>query len=309
MAEMAKIAPAAPPPPRKRVAGLLGVLVFGLVFAAMTAAAAPWLFSTNVLQKDVLAQIRQTTGLIAVSQGHSVFVVLPQPHISIEDIRFADPSGALQIDAKYLKGYLRVTSLLRGRLEISSATLGAPQIAIDLDNGPMPSDSAIGRAAKAKSSSPQADSADEARLGVVSLVDGSARLTAHAGRPDLLLDAINVTLDWRKLGSAASIAGTARFRGQSANIAAVIERPTELLRGEASPVNIRIDGPALSLSAEGSLARAPEARFMGRFVAAAPSLRKLVETGGYFVDCRRRSRISPSAPRRISAPTARVSPV
>jgi AsmA protein len=284
MAEKATIAPASSPPPRRRAAGLLGVLVFGLVFAGMTAAVAPWLFSTNVLQKDILAQIRQTTGLIAISQGHSVFVVLPQPHISIDDIRFADPSGVLRIDAKYLKGYLRVTSLLRGRLEIASATLGAPQIAIDPDSGPMPSDSAIGRAAKAKPSSPQADFADEARLGVVSLVDGSARLSGHAGRPDLLLDAINLTLDWRKLGSAASIAGTARFRGQSANIAAVIERPTELMRGEPSPLNVRIDGPALSLSAEGSLASAPDARFVGRFVAAAPSLRKLVETGGYFVE-------------------------
>lgn len=284
MAEMATIAPASSPPPRRRITGLLGILAFGFVFAGMTAAAVPWLFSTNVLRQEILAQIRQTTGLVAISQGHGVFVVLPQPHISIEDIRLADPSGALRIDAKYLKGYLRVTSMLRGRLEIASATLGEPRIAADLDGGPMPSDSAIGRAAKAKSSSRQADSADEARLGVVSLIDGSARLTSRIGRSDLLLDAINVTIDWRKLGSAASLVGTMRFRGQSADIAAVVERPTELLRGEQSPLSLKIDGSALSLSAEGTLAGAPGARFIGRFVAAAPSLRKLVETGGYFVE-------------------------
>ncbi len=283
MAEMATT-PASSPAPRRRFSGFLGILAFAVILTAAAAAAAPWLFSTNVLQKDVLAQIRQTTGLIVLSQGHSVFVVLPEPHISIEDIRFADPSGALRIDAKYLKGYLRVTSLLRGRLEIASATLGEPQIAVDLGGRPMPADSAIGRAATAKPASAQADLADAARLGVVSLIDGRARLKSRVGRPDVLLDAINVTVDWRTLGAAARVDGTARFRGQSADIVAVIERPTELLRGEQSPVSLKIDGPALTLSAEGNLASAPEARFIGRLVAAAPSLRKLVETGGYFVE-------------------------
>jgi AsmA protein len=284
MAEMATIAPASSPPPRKRITGLLGILVFGIVLAGMAAAAVPWLFSTNVLRKEVLAQIQQTTGLVAVSQGRSVFVVLPQPHISIEDISFADPSGALRVGAKYLKGYLRVTSLLRGRLEIASATLGEPQIAVDLDDESMPSDSAIGRAARARPASAQAEYADEAWLGVVSLIDGSARLRRRAGSLDLRLEAINATIDWRKLGSAASLEGTLRFRGQSATISALVERPTELLRGEHSPFSLKIDGPALSLSAQGSLASAPEARFTGTFVATSPSLQQLARTGGYFVE-------------------------
>jgi AsmA protein len=283
MTEMATIPPASSPPPRRRITGLIAFLVFALILAGITAAAIPWLFSTNGLRKDILAQIRQTTGLVAVSQGQSVFVILPQPHISIEDIRLADPSGALRIDARYLKGYLRVTSLLRGRLEIAWATLGEPQITIDVDGRPMPSDSAIGRAAEAKSLSPQAGVADEAPLGVVSLFNGGARLTSRLGA-DVLIDGINVTVDWRRLGAAARVAGSLRFRGQDASIAAVVERPTELLRGGQSPLSLRINGPALLLSAEGSLASAPAARFAGRVTAAAPSLRKLVETGGYFAD-------------------------
>ena len=283
MAEMGTIAPAAAPP-RKRIARLLSFLAAGVILAAAIVAAVPWLFSTNVLQKDVLTQIRQTTGLVVLSQGHSVFVVLPQPHISIENIHFADPSGALRIDAKYLKGYLQVTSLLRGRLEIASATLGEPKIEVDLGGTPMPPDSAIGRAAKARPASPQAETADETRLGVVSLIDGRISLRNGGGGQDVVLDAINGTIDWRKLGAAASLQGTASFRGQSADIAAVVERPTELLRGEQSPLSLRIDGPALTLSAAGTLSGAPNARFIGRLVAAAPSLRKLVETGGYFVD-------------------------
>ncbi len=283
MAQMATIASSSPPPRKRITAVITGVAALVILIGA-TIAAVPWLFSTSILRNEIIAQIRQMTGLVAVSQGRAVFVVLPQPHISIDNIRFADPSGALRIDADYLKGYLRVSSLLRGRLEVASATLGSPQMVIDLDGHPMPSDSAIGRAANAKSASPQATSADEARLGVVSLVDGSARLTSKLGDSDVLIDAINVTLDWRKLGSAASIAGTARFRGQSADIAADIARPTELLRGEQSALSLKVEGPALSLSAEGNLASSPKAQFSGRIVASAPSLRKLVETGGYFVE-------------------------
>ena len=284
MAETATIASASAPPPRQRFSRLLSLLVLAAAFVGLGAAAAPWLFSTNALQKNVLAQIQQITGLAAVSQGHSVFVVLPQPHISIDSIKLADPTGALRIEARYLKGYLRVAALLQGRLEIASATLGEPDMAIDLDGRPMPDNSAIGRAAQAKAASPQAGAADEVRLGVVSLVNGRARLTSRLGPAEILIEAINVTVDWRKLGAAASVTGTASFRGESADIAAVIAQPSALLRGEQSPLSLKIEGPALTLTADGNLASAPGARFAGRLAAAAPSLRKLVETGGYFVE-------------------------
>lgn len=271
-------------PPRKRLATLIGACCAVMILIlGMAAAAVPWLFSTNALRQEVIAQIRHMTGLVAISQGRAVFVVLPQPHISIENIRFSDPSGALRIDAEYLKGYLGVVAILRGRLEIASATLGEPKMVIDLDGHPMPSDSAIGRAANAKSASAQATSADEARLGAVSLVNGSARLTNSRGEGDTLIDAINVTVDWRKLGSAASVVGTARFRGQSAGIDAFVDRPADLLRGGRSPVRLKVDGPALTLSAEGDLSSAPTTQFIGRIAASAPSLRQLIETGGYFV--------------------------
>jgi AsmA protein len=284
MTEMATPVSAPSPPTRERIKGWIAFLFFAFLLAGLTAAAIPWLFSTNMLRKEMLAQIRQVTGLAAVSEGHAVFVILPQPHLSIEEIRLADPSGALRIEARYLKGYLRVSSLLRGRLEVAWATLGEPQMTIDLDRRSLPSDSAIGRAAQAKSASPQADVADDARLGVVSIVNGGARLTARLGRADVLIDAINATVDWRRLGSAASVAGTLRFRGQAADIAAVIERPTELMRGGQSDVSLKINGRALTLSAEGRLATGPVATFTGRAAAAAPSLRQLIETGGYFID-------------------------
>ncbi|ACK52207.1 AsmA family protein [Methylocella silvestris BL2] len=281
--EMASIPTVSSRPPRKRGRILLGSLCLLAILLGMTAAAVPWLFSTSALRDGITAQIRQITGLSTLSQGKAVFVVLPQPHISIDAIQFADPSGALRIDAAYLKGYLRVSALLRGQLEIASVTLGEPQMVIDLAGRPMRSDSAIGRAANAKSATPQASSADETRLGVLTLVNGRARLTNSFGDSDAIVEAINVTVDWRKLGASANINGTARFRDQGADISAAIEHPADLMRGGASGLLLKIDSPALSLAAEGSLASGPQAQFAGRVTASAPSLRRLVETGGYFI--------------------------
>lgn len=269
--------------PRRRAARAIGILGGLLLLVGIVAAAAPWAFSTKALRLEIEAQVRQMTGLATVSQGQAVFVVLPQPHISIDDISLTDPSGALRIDARFLKGYLRVSALLRGQLEIAWASLGQPDMVIDLDGRPMPSDSAIGRAANAKSASPQATSADEARLAAVTLVDGRARLKSKLGASDVLIDGINVTLDWRKLGDAARVTGQARFHGETANISAWVRHPTDLLRGGRSALTLNIDGTALSLATEGVLASAPTAQYSGHVVAAAPSIRKLVEWGGYFI--------------------------
>jgi AsmA protein len=283
MAEMAPLASAPSRPSRKRISRALGIFGVLIAFVAIIAVSAPWVFSTKALRDEIVAQIRQMTGLVAISQGKAVFVVLPQPHINIEDIGFTDPSGALAIDARVLKGYFRVAPLFLGRLEIAWASLVQPKMVIDLDGRPLPADSAIGRAAYAKSDSAQAFSADEATLGAVSLINGSARLKSKLATSDILIDAINVTLDWRKLGAAASVTGQARFRGETANIAARIARPSDLLRGGQSAISLQIASPALTLSTEGALASAPRPQYTGHIVASAPSVRKLVESSGYFV--------------------------
>ncbi|MGH6863415.1 MAG: AsmA family protein, partial [Methylocella sp.] len=253
------------------------------ILVAIAAAAAPWAFSNAALRGEIAAQIRHVTGLATISQSRAVFVVLPQPHISIEGVSFADPSGALHIDARYFKGYVRLAPLFAGRIEIASATLGQPDIQIDLDRRPMPLDSVIGRAAVASPAPAEAASADAARLGAVALIDGRARLISKQLSPELAIDAINMTLDWRKLGAAAIVTGQARIRGENAVIAASIASPAELLRGHQSALSLKIDAPSLSLSADGGLASMPKWQFNGRLRAAAPSVRTLMEQAGYFV--------------------------
>src|SRR5262249_30101560 len=154
---------------------------------------------------------------------------------------------------------------------------------IDLDGRPMPPDGVIGRAADASPATAEAALADAARLGVVTLVDGGARLTSKQLSTDLSIDAINMTLDWRKPGAAAIVTGQARISGENAAIAAWIASPAGLLRGQQSALSLKIDAPSFSLSADGGLASMPKWLFNGHIHAAAPSVRTLLDRAGYFV--------------------------
>jgi AsmA protein len=271
------------PPPRRQIPPILYILAGVALLLATAAAMAPWAFSNAALRTEIAAQIRHLTGLAASSQGRAVFVVLPQPHISVEDVSFADPTGALRIDARYFKGYLRLVSLFTGQIEIASATLDKPNIDFNLDGRPKTSNSVIGRAAEAVPATAEAASADAARLGTVRLIDGNARLKGSQLSSDLSIDAINMTMDWPKPGAAAILAGHVSTRGETAAVNAWIANPAALLRGQRSPLSLKIDAPSVSLSADGGLASMPKWQFNGRLHTAAPSLRVLLEQAGYFV--------------------------
>ncbi|MGH6835796.1 MAG: AsmA family protein [Methylocella sp.] len=283
MVESATVVSRPSPPSRKFLSLIICIFAALAVLVAITAAVAPWAFSNAALRSEIAAQIRHVTGLAAISRGRAVFVVLPQPHVSVDGVSFADPSGALRIDAQYFKGYVRLAPLFAGRIEIASATLGQPDIRIDLDGRPMPLDNAIGGAADAAPAPAEAASADAARLGAVTIVDGRARLISKQLSPELAIDAINMTLEWRNPGAAAIVTGQARIRGENAAIAASIASPAELLRGHRSSLSLKIDAPSFSLSADGDLASMPKWQFDGRLHAAAPSARTLLEQAGYFV--------------------------
>ncbi|MCI0466277.1 MAG: AsmA family protein [Beijerinckiaceae bacterium] len=279
----AKAAAEPSPPLRKGFRRLLYFTASIAILLAAAALAAPWIFSNAALRGEIAAQIRHLTGLNAASQDRAVFVVLPRPHISVEDVRFASPNGALRIEARYLKGYLRLLPLFTGRIEIASATLGQPDMEIDLDARLLPPDSVIGRAAEAAPATPEAQSADEATLGVVVIADGRAKVRSKQLSQDLSIEEINLTLDWRKPGAAAVATGRANVRGVAAELTAWVASPAALLRGQQSLLSFNLAAPSLSFAAEGSVASTPKWQFNGHLRAAAPSLQAIFDQAGQSV--------------------------
>lgn len=226
------------------------------------------------------AQIYQATGLETLSQGPAVFAILPRPHFMTGQIRFAGGGGALRIDADDFIGDLRILPLFVGRLEIANATLLKPRVTVNLDENPMPLDGAIGGAAGAKPDSQEA-AANTARLGVISLVDGTARLKMKAS--GVAIDDIDMTLDWRNLNARASLTGKARIRGESGDFAIWVAQPAELFRGGRSEMTLDIKTGILTLTTDGTLTAASKPRYQGHLQAASPNLPKLLELIGYQI--------------------------
>ena len=258
--------------PRERALriGALGLLALGL-----GAAIAPWTVSRGALREEIAAQLRSSSGLYVFASGPSTFSLLPHPSISLDRVMFVDPRGALVIEAERLAGQIRWLPLLAGRLELDRAEIVSPRLTVDIDGHPMTAAGAAARAAGAKPATPEAIKADAARLGTISFVDGTAVLRRRGQTVDEI-DHIDATLDWRTISAPAALDGEATWRGQRGAISLWIARPSDLLRGDGTPMTLQISAPALKLSATGSAISGPRPQFDGRIVASCPSMRDLV---------------------------------
>ncbi|MBI3274789.1 MAG: AsmA family protein, partial [Methylocystis sp.] len=246
------------------------------VVVALGAAIAPWTFSNEALFEEVAGQLRSSFGLYVAAKGRSTFSLLPRPHIAIASIAFGDPLAALTVHADDLYGNVRILPLFAGRLEIAEVTLARPQMVIDLDRKPMSAAGAAVRAAATRPATPEAEKADRARLGVVSIVAGAARVKYGGGR-ETVLENIDATLDWRTVGSAATFAGAFSWRSERPQVMVWIAQPGALLRGNPSPVTTRIDSERIHVAAEGMGEMGATPRFTGQLTASSPSLRQSLD--------------------------------
>lgn len=250
---------------------ILAALVAALV--ALSAALAPWTFSTTALLEEIAGQLRSSSGLYIAAKGRSTFSLAPRPHIVIESITFADPVAALTIQTEKMHGNVRILPLLAGRLEIADVTLTRPQINLDLDRKPVGLAGPVVRAAATRPATPEAEKADQARLGGVAIVGGVARVK-HGGGQEDVFENIDATLDWRTVGSPATLSGAFSWRGERPQALLWVAWPGLLLRGEQSPVTARLDSESIHFEANGVAQAGAKPHFSGRLSAASPSLRQ-----------------------------------
>jgi AsmA protein len=247
-------------------------ILLALAASAIATAIAPWTFSAHALMKAIGAQLEAAAGLHVAAKGRTTFSLLPRPHIAVEEVAFADPGFALTIEAERMRGNVDILPLLGGRLELVGIELERPRIEIDLERRPLGSAGAAARAAAARPSTPEAEKADRARLGSVAIVGGVARVKTGDGRENRI-DNIDATLDWSTIGAPATFDAAFGWRGERPRIILWVHRPGALLRGEHSPMMMRIDSDSLRLEAEGEAQGGPKPRFTGKINGATPSLR------------------------------------
>ena len=257
----------------KWLAAGLGVVVLG-------AALAPWTFSGAAMRQEIARQVRETIGLTMESQGRTTLAILPRPRIKVADVVVHDRDGSLRMEAGILRGDLRILPMLAGRLELSAVTLVAPQLDIDIEAKPLSSEGAIARASEARPKSPEAASTDGTRLGRVSIQHGSARVRSASRGLDARFEDIDLTLDWPSLSAPAGIKAMFRWNDEIVDAAAWVGRPGDLLRGEHSPISVKLDSPSLVFSANGSVYGLGGLRYQGKLTASAPSLTRVASLAG-----------------------------
>jgi AsmA protein len=273
--------------PRRKYWSRAGWLFAGLItLFTIFNVGTPFFLSADDLRREIAENLKATTGIVPNLRGAAVIALFPLPQIRIDTVEFDDPSGALSIRARRYIGYVRVLPLLAGRLEVAASTLEEPKIAIDLARQPVLFDSAIGRAALARSLTPQARQSDQTRLGSLTLVNGSAHLKYSQSKAEdldygeVFLDKINLDLDWRRFGAPLSLIGTAVFAHDRVDLAIWMAHPSEFLRGAKSRINLRLKANMASFSAHGELAGLPGWQFNGTINTLIPNLHRFIRKAG-----------------------------
>jgi AsmA protein len=250
-----------------------------LVVMALGAAIAPWSVSRDVLREEIAGQLRSSSGLFVFTRGRASVSLLPRPHVRFDNLAFVDPNGAMVIETEAMRGDVRILPLLAGRLELSEVTLDRPSITIDVDRHPMTTAGAAVRAADTPRSSPQSARADAARLGILTIIDGSARIRRD-GAAFAVLEHIEARLDWRTVASPVNLVARALYRGSPHELSLWIGEPASVLRGEPSPLALQIRGAGSSFTTTGQAVATPRARYEGKVQLSTSSMPELLHSAG-----------------------------
>ena len=243
-------------PARRRFAGPLPWVAGFAILAIGGAAIAPWTISRGALREEIAGQLRSSAGLYVFPRGAAHVSLLPRPRIRLDDVALVDPNGALVVETASLTGDVRLLSLLGGRLEVTEVDLVRPRISIDIDRAPLTTAGAAVRVANASADSPEGRKADAARLGVLSLSDGTVTLRRN-GVSVGAADKVNARLDWR---------------GARQQFILWVSQPASLLRGGNSPLTLQVRSPATTVNMAGSVNVAVKPRYEGQLQIATTSL-------------------------------------
>lgn len=265
-----------PAPARKWLTHLAVMIAAVLMIGAATTGLAHFLLSADVLDRDVVAQIRRSTGLATTIDGTTRLYLFPCPRVDVENVTFSDTTGGVRINSAAFSAYLRIVPLLVGRIEIGRAVLYQPDIRIAIDRRPMHPAGEIGRIAQS-SILPQTNAV---LLGRIDIVDGHVRIETQDAQA-AEIDAVDMSVDWPSTYASAALNGEFAVHGTLIGVQAWLAQPMELLRGGQSATTLRLQSDVLTLSTSGRVAVTPRIQYVGQVSASAASLRKLAEIVGY----------------------------
>lgn len=199
-------------------------------------------------------QVLRTSGLEGKATGRVTIAALPYPRVTYSNVEASRSDGSFAMSAENLTANISVLGLLTGAIEFHGLRLGRPQISIDAASV-NPGNAAaepIRRAMRAVSASDEARRADQARMAGIKLVDATISIRTR-DNAWVRVDNLNAKLDWPNLGATATFAGSGRWRGEKFDIALLVAKPAEVLRGEKSPFTVKLSSSLIDISADGAI--------------------------------------------------------
>lgn len=169
--------------------------------------------------------------------GTAEFRLLPWPRVHWSDATIADEAGTV-VEAPAIDARLDLGDLVLGRIAVGEVVLSRPEIRIAV--------------------APLADVLDRSIERLAGLVparvvveSGRLRLVRPDGREELL-EALDATLDWPRLGAAAEVDARFTRRGLSAAVRLDLPDPRRLAIGAVGATALRLDLPGLAAEYSGT---------------------------------------------------------
>ena len=273
---------------RKVLIGLAGAVVL-LVAAALIV---PGMIDWNGYKSQIAAQVKAATGRDLAIGGNLDLAVLPSPHLSAADVRFASIPGATEpamVRLRTLDVQVRFLPLLGGRIEIASVTLVEPIIVLErLADGrenwilgpPAAAPAAATGAPPPMAAAPVtglAGRAESFRLDSLRIEHGTVIWRDDAARSEERIEKVEADVQARSLAGPFQAKGSLSVRGVPLAMSLAIGRLAQ--DGAPAPVSLAVQLPAADAKAEisGTLAGPfATARLNGKIEASGSSLATLI---------------------------------
>ncbi len=241
-------------------------LIALISLAVLGAAAVPWTLTGSRLTAAVARHLRANYGMDFAVAGESTFALLPTPRVKFEGMRLSFPGQAITADGGTLRGELRLTSLLLGRIELSEIMLSETRITVS----------------QAALAGQDWQALLKERLGAAHarrLILAGSKLR-WSDMQDADLDKVNLLLNWSGVDEPLYAVGSASWRGETVALEKASFRPLLLASDQLSPVSLTVTAPMGRIALTGEVQLGEDPRLTGESLIQATSLRNYTRWSG-----------------------------
>lgn len=278
------------------VLGLLAVLV-------AIAAALPFIISADFVARQITDLVHERTGRELTMAGAPGFSFYPEFAVELHEVTLGNPpemaAGAV-IEAESLRARVALLPLLSSRLEVEELVLESPNLKLLIDKqGRSNWSFAEEQPAEAEAQQVATDDPDAASHGAdatddiaksgpvelpipvkfapIEIRNGAVTFDDERNATSFTASDVNVVVKLPTLQELMSVKGTLIWRNQKVSIDAAIRRPEDLAAGRASPIDLSLNAPLLTIGYDGQFSLEQGPSLAGVVGVSTPSLRELAQ--------------------------------